>query len=100
MDREPDASPDALHRALLARGAGLLSESLRERTVLVAGLGSVGSYLAEQLVRSGVGALALLDPERVEAANLSRSARSIASRTPAGGRRSSSGSTRARRAAR
>jgi molybdopterin/thiamine biosynthesis adenylyltransferase len=42
--------------------------------VLVAGLGSVGSYVAEQLARSGVGALALLDPERVEPANLSRAA--------------------------
>ena len=40
--------------------------------MLVAGCGSVGSYVAEQLVRSGVGALALVDPEPVEAANLSR----------------------------
>jgi hypothetical protein len=40
----------------------------------VAGCGSVGSYVAEQLVRSGVGRLTLLDPEAVEAENLSRSA--------------------------
>jgi molybdopterin/thiamine biosynthesis adenylyltransferase len=60
--------------ALLALGEGLLHPALRERTVLLAGLGSVGSYLGEQLVRSGVGGLALLDPERVEAANLSRAA--------------------------
>lgn len=68
----PRARAEALHAALLARGRGLLAPSLRERTVLVAGLGSVGSYVAELLARSGVGALALLDPERVEAANLSR----------------------------
>jgi len=58
--------------ALLARGEGLLHPVLRERTVLLAGLGSVGSYLGEQLVRSGVGGLVLLDPERVEASNLTR----------------------------
>ena len=60
--------------ALFARSAGLLAPTLAERRVLVAGCGSVGSYLAEQLVRSGVGVLELVDPERVEAANLSRAA--------------------------
>jgi molybdopterin/thiamine biosynthesis adenylyltransferase/proteasome lid subunit RPN8/RPN11 len=69
-----DGTVGSLREALLARGAGILSASLRERTVLVAGLGSVGSYLAEQLARSGVGGLALLDPEAVETANLSRTA--------------------------
>jgi molybdopterin/thiamine biosynthesis adenylyltransferase len=62
----------ALRSALLARSAGLLSDALRERVALVVGCGSVGSYVAEQLVRGGVGRLALLDPERVEAENLSR----------------------------
>jgi molybdopterin/thiamine biosynthesis adenylyltransferase/proteasome lid subunit RPN8/RPN11 len=69
---DPDGAAAALGEALLARGAGLLAPSLRDRTVLVAGLGSVGSYAAEQLARSGVGGLLLLDPEQVEAANLSR----------------------------
>jgi molybdopterin/thiamine biosynthesis adenylyltransferase/proteasome lid subunit RPN8/RPN11 len=67
-----DARADAHRAALLSRGAGLLSDALRDRSALVAGCGSVGSYLAEQLVRGGVGRLALLDPEPVEAANLSR----------------------------
>jgi molybdopterin/thiamine biosynthesis adenylyltransferase/proteasome lid subunit RPN8/RPN11 len=71
---DPEAAAGSLGRALLARGAGILPESLHERTVLVAGLGSVGSYVAEQLARSGVGGLALLDPDSVEAANLSRTA--------------------------
>jgi molybdopterin/thiamine biosynthesis adenylyltransferase/proteasome lid subunit RPN8/RPN11 len=71
---DPAAAAGSLRDALLARGAGILSEALRERTVLVAGLGSVGSYLSEQLARSGVGGLALVDPEPVEAANLSRTA--------------------------
>lgn len=63
---------DARRAAVLSRGAGLLSGALRERTVLVAGCGSVGSYVAEQLARSGVGRLVLVDPDTVEAENLSR----------------------------
>jgi len=71
---DPDAAAAALQAALLARSEGILGRPLGERTVLVAGLGSVGSYVAEQLARSGVGGLALVDPEPVEAANLSRAA--------------------------
>jgi len=66
------AGAEAVRAGLLARTAGLLSPALAARTVLVAGCGSVGSYVAEQLVRSGVGGLVLVDPEPVEAANLSR----------------------------
>ncbi len=68
-----DVADEPLRGALFARSAGLLPAALRERAVLVAGCGSVGSYVAEQLVRSGVGAVALLDPEPVEPENLSRS---------------------------
>ncbi|HEU4382619.1 MAG TPA: ThiF family adenylyltransferase [Anaeromyxobacteraceae bacterium] len=71
---DPEAAAGGLRDALLARGTGILSPSLRDRNVLLAGLGSVGSYMAEQLARSGVGGLALVDPEPVEAANLSRTA--------------------------
>jgi ThiF family protein/JAB domain-containing protein similar to deubiquitination enzymes len=69
---DADARGGELAERLLARGEGLLSPELRARRALVAGCGSVGSYLAEQLVRAGVGAVALLDPERVEPENLSR----------------------------
>jgi molybdopterin/thiamine biosynthesis adenylyltransferase len=41
--------------------------------VVVAGLGSVGSRIAEDLVRAGVGSLTLIDPDLVEAPNLARS---------------------------
>jgi molybdopterin/thiamine biosynthesis adenylyltransferase len=71
---DPAAAAGSIGSALLARGAGLLSAKLQGRTALVAGCGSVGSYVAEQLVRSGLGGVALLDPEAVEAANLSRTA--------------------------
>jgi molybdopterin/thiamine biosynthesis adenylyltransferase/proteasome lid subunit RPN8/RPN11 len=65
---------DGVRAALFSRSAGILTPALSDRRVLVAGCGSVGSYFAEQLVRSGVGAIDLVDPEAVEAANLSRGA--------------------------
>lgn len=46
---------------------------LSTRTVLVVGAGSVGSSVAEQLVRSGVGAVRILDEDVVTAPNLARS---------------------------
>jgi hypothetical protein len=70
--RDPGAGAVEAERSLHARSAGLLHVALRERRVLVAGCGSVGSYVAEHLARAGVGALTLVDPDRVEAANLSR----------------------------
>jgi molybdopterin/thiamine biosynthesis adenylyltransferase len=66
--------PPVSREALFARSAGLLSPALSRRRVLLAGCGSVGSYVAEQLARSGVGAFTLLDPEEVDPANLARSA--------------------------
>jgi len=57
---------------LFARSKGLLSDTLRNCNVLINGAGSVGSYIAEQLVRSGVGSITLIDPDTIEYANLSR----------------------------
>jgi molybdopterin/thiamine biosynthesis adenylyltransferase len=67
-----DRHRNAVEEGLFARSKGLLSETLRNRTVLLNGAGSVGSYIAEQLVRSGVGSLMVIDPDTVEYANLSR----------------------------
>jgi molybdopterin/thiamine biosynthesis adenylyltransferase len=61
-----------------ARSGGILSQKLSEKCVSVFGCGSGGSYLAEQLVRSGVGKLILCDMEIVEAENLCRSGYEIA----------------------
>lgn len=58
---------------LRARSAGLLSEEMRDRSVLLIGAGSVGSDLAEGLIRSGVGRLTILDPDSVDPHNLGRS---------------------------
>lgn len=46
---------------------------LADRSVLVVGCGSVGSSMADVLVRHGVGGFTLVDPDVVEAPNLSRS---------------------------
>ncbi|WP_176741443.1 ThiF family adenylyltransferase [Streptomyces sp. LUP30] len=46
--------------------------NLADRHVVVAGLGSVGSRIAEDLVRCGIGTVTVIDPENVEAPNLAR----------------------------
>ncbi|HPS25297.1 MAG TPA: ThiF family adenylyltransferase, partial [Bacteroidales bacterium] len=40
-------------------------DKLKKSTVLVAGLGGVGSYAAEMLARAGVGHLILIDNDKV-----------------------------------
>lgn len=71
-ETDPRREAEAIKQSLFARSTGLLSRQIGEKRVLVVGAGSVGSYLAEQLVRSGVGGLTLIDPETVETANLCR----------------------------
>ena len=47
-------------------------ERLRRTKVIVFGLGGVGSWCAEALVRSGVGSLTLVDPDGVDVTNINR----------------------------
>ncbi|WP_246815976.1 MULTISPECIES: ThiF family adenylyltransferase [unclassified Corynebacterium] len=49
-------------------------ETLAESTVMVVGLGGVGSSCAEALARGGVGNLILIDGDVVEPSNLNRQA--------------------------
>lgn len=60
-------------RGIAARVEELVGSTITDRTVLIAGAGSVGSHLADLLVRSGVEHLIVVDPDIVEPANLSRS---------------------------
>ncbi len=60
---------DARTRLLLGEAGG---ERLRSCHVLVIGLGGVGSFAAEALARAGIGALTLVDGDRVEPSNLNR----------------------------
>lgn len=47
-------------------------DRLRESSVLVAGLGGVGGYAAELLVRAGIGAITIADGDTVQASNRNR----------------------------
>jgi molybdopterin/thiamine biosynthesis adenylyltransferase len=58
--------------ALQARIERPVAKTLRDSTIAIIGLGSVGSYLAEHFARSGVGELICVDHDKVEASNLSR----------------------------
>lgn len=63
--------PDQFSRSRLLLG-GEAMEKLKNAFVAVFGIGGVGSYAAEALVRGGVGALALFDDDRVCLTNLNR----------------------------
>lgn len=58
------------------RTAALIGEAgvelLRQKKVAVFGLGGVGSFVAESLVRAGVGSLLLVDKDVIEESNLNR----------------------------
>ena len=60
-----------LSRTELLLGADGL-ERLRGAHVLVAGLGGVGAYAAEQLCRSGIGEMTIIDGDVVEMTNKNR----------------------------
>lgn len=55
---------------LLARGGA--SMNFANKKVVLIGCGSVGGHVASALARAGVGELLLVDPDRLEAANLAR----------------------------
>ena len=46
--------------------------TLQEKTVLVVGVGGVGSFCVEALARTGIGHLILIDKDRVEESNINR----------------------------
>ena len=47
-------------------------DRLRQKTVLIAGLGGVGGYCAEAVARAGVGQMIILDHDTVSPSNLNR----------------------------
>lgn len=62
---------DFLERTELLLGAEKLM-TLHNSNVLVVGLGGVGAYAAEMLVRSGVGRLTIVDADVVSLSNINR----------------------------
>lgn len=66
-----DAMQEALQRMeLLIQKEGL--ETLKEATVMVVGVGGVGSYAGEALARAGIGTLILVDGDTIAPSNLNR----------------------------
>ncbi|MBN1629476.1 MAG: ThiF family adenylyltransferase [Thermoleophilia bacterium] len=63
---------ERVRAGIQARLTDVVPSPLRDRSVAVIGAGSVGSGAAEGLVRAGVERIWLVDPDRVEAVNLSR----------------------------
>ena len=58
---------------VLSRNAGLLeSDVMLDKTVVLVGVGSVGSYYAMQMARSGVGRFVLIDSDVLEIHNICR----------------------------
>lgn len=57
---------------ILSRDLSGTAESLEKSRVLMVGVGSLGSTVALQLARSGVGEIVLIDPDILESANLGR----------------------------
>ena len=47
-------------------------EKIKNQTVLILGLGGVGSYACESLVRSGIGKLIIVDNDKIDITNLNR----------------------------
>lgn len=69
MNSAPQESWNSRTELLLgAEGLAKLSRA----SVTVCGLGGVGSYIAEALVRSGIGELTLIDHDRVAESNINR----------------------------
>ncbi|MDI9469832.1 MAG: tRNA threonylcarbamoyladenosine dehydratase [Bacillota bacterium] len=62
-------SPFARSASLLGAGAIQMLGACR---VLLFGVGGVGSWCAEALIRSGIGQLQLVDPDRISPSNLNR----------------------------
>lgn len=74
--REPaNARPlvDDIESGLAARYPATDPARLRDSRLLVVGAGSVGSVVVEQFVRAGLRTVVVVDPESVDASNLSRS---------------------------
>ena len=78
--RLKDGNSETLHCELIpsreelySRNKGILEvDILKEKRVLIVGLGSFGSQIAVELAKAGVGSFALMDFDRVELHNLAR----------------------------
>lgn len=70
--------PDWLERTVLLLGEPRVA-ALRDKHVLVAGLGGVGAYAAEMICRGGVGRMTIVDGDTVQRGNRNRQLPALAS---------------------
>lgn len=73
-----DNKQESMQRTRLLLGDEALQRMQRQR-VIVVGVGGVGSWCAESLVRSGIGHLTIVDCDRVSASNINRQLMATAS---------------------
>ncbi|KJH51710.1 ThiF family protein [Dictyocaulus viviparus] len=67
-----DTNPYSRLMALKRMGIVKEYEKIRDKTVVIVGIGGVGSVVAEMLTRCGIGKLILFDYDKVELANMNR----------------------------
>lgn len=67
-----DTNPYSRLIALKRMGIVENYELIREKSVIIVGVGGVGSVVAEMLTRCGIGKLILFDYDKVELANMNR----------------------------
>lgn len=67
-----EGAPEMQARTALALGVDVIRRIARRQRIVLAGVGGIGSVLAEQLVRSGFTRLGLIDPDVLELTNLNR----------------------------
>lgn len=67
-----DSNPYSRLMALKRMGVVANYEEIRSFTVLIVGIGGVGSVVAEMLTRCGIGKLIIYDYDKVELANMNR----------------------------
>jgi len=70
---EPNDEMLRYHRQMAFGGIGLAGQrALQASSALVVGVGGLGSWVAELLVRSGVGKLVIVDDDKVDMTNIHR----------------------------
>jgi ubiquitin-like modifier-activating enzyme 5 len=67
-----DDNPYSRLMALKRMGVVKNYERIKQFSVLIVGVGGVGSVVAEMLTRCGIGKLILYDYDKVELANMNR----------------------------
>jgi len=67
-----DSNPYSRLMALKRMGVVTNYEQIRNFTVIIVGVGGIGSVVAEMLTRCGIGKLILYDYDKVELANMNR----------------------------